>query len=276
MAVAHQLRVAILDALRRRDPTVLWPLDTFGPGNLLYFWLQAAGRVDRGEPTVVRATPNGRRWASWFPRVADQLVLETDQVPFFSRREVEGTYQGFGVDYTAGELRDFIDTYVLDSVPFQKLLNSARHDAELTINVRRGDYYSVPKYRGRYSFDVVEYVKTAVRASGPADRILIVTDDRAWCKEKLAWLGRSADVLYPSTRASAAYHLALLANSRRLILANSTFSYWGGYLSNRIHLDNHAQTWAPWFHSREWDGGAANQLDPGWSAIRDIPGGWDG
>ena len=47
----------------------------------------------------------------------------------------------------------------------------------LTVNVRRGDYYSVTRFRGMYSFDVAEYVRLAVarerhdrRTGGPAAR----------------------------------------------------------------------------------------------------------
>lgn len=59
----------------------------------------------------------------------------------------------------------------------------------------------------------------------------------------------------------------------RLILANSTFSYWGGYLSRWCFRDP-TQVVAPWFHILSDLGGAAWQLDPEWSVVRDIPSGW--
>lgn len=58
-------------------------------------------------------------------------------------------------------------------------------------------------------------------------------------------------------------------------MTNSTFSYWCAYISNVLHRDNYAEVYAPWFHARTIDGGRAYQLDPRWSVITDIPGGWD-
>lgn len=60
---------------------------------------------------------------------------------------------------------------------------------------------------------------------------------------------------------------------RALVLANSTFSYWGSYLSTWWHGRPESVV-PPWFLSRADNGAAAWQLDPTWSIIRDIPSGW--
>ena len=39
----------------------------------------------------------------------------------------------------------------------------------LTVNVRRGDYYSVTRFRGMYSYDIAEYLRVAVAESIAAD-----------------------------------------------------------------------------------------------------------
>ena len=51
-------------------------------------------------------------------------------------------------------------------------------------------------------------------------------------------------------------HFRALASARRLIITNSTFSYWGAYVSNVRYGDNHGLVYAPWFHRRDIDGGA--------------------
>lgn len=248
------------------------PQEAFGVGNLLYFWLQAAVRRERGEPTAVRRTARTVQWSSVF-EVGD-LVVAPEDVSFFSPREVGDVYQRFGVDFTPGDLEEFIASRLLGGLTG---LVPETPPADLTINVRRGDYYSVPEFRGRYSFDVVEYVRTALavaREAGEVRSVLLVSDDLAWCRLKLAPLLGGIDVRSPDPATPVPQQLALLAGSPRLVLTNSTFSYWGGHLSTHLHDD--ARVIAPWFHSRGWGGGAATQLDPRWSVIRDIPGGWDG
>ena len=150
--------------------------------------------------------------------------------------------------------------------------------------MRRGDYYSVARFRGMYSFDVAEYLRVAVAesvtADGPVGLLRVVSDDPDWCRLKLPFLaehaGRVEHLDAGQTVGRPHEHFRTLASSRRLVLANSTFSYWGAHVSNVVQADNHAQVWAPWFHRRDIDGGRAWHLDPRWSVVRDIPGGWDG
>lgn len=273
-------KAALLHTIRRGGTTVLIPADSFGVGNLLYFWLQASARRGRGEAVSVRWTDRMQPWGAWFPRIFDELLVSNADMSFLSRREVGRVYQEFGREFTREDVATFIEAFVMGAgSPFARLASATSTGADLTINVRRGDYYSIPKFRGRYSFDVVEYVGVALeaaRARAPVETILIVSDDPEWCRVKLARLGREAELRYPDAGTPVPQQLALLAASPRLILSNSTFSYWGAYLSNHLHRTNHAEVYAPWFHSREWDDGAASQLDARWSIIRDVPGGWDG
>ncbi len=163
------------------------------------------------------------------------------------------------------------------------LLEEVTPDADaglLTVNVRRGDYYSVTRFRGMYSYDIAEYLRVAVAesiaADGPVGTLRVVSDDPDWCRLKLGFLAEEAERVEHLAAARPHEHFRALASARRLVLANSTFSYWSAHVSNVLHGDNHAQVWAPWFHRRDIDGGRAWHLDPRWSVVRDIPGGWDG
>ncbi|PPF29237.1 MULTISPECIES: alpha-1,2-fucosyltransferase [unclassified Rathayibacter] len=278
MVTLGDVRSALLAPLRRRGTTVLLPGESFGVGNLAYFWLQAHARRGRGVPTAVRATRRTAEWAEVFPRVLEELVVPPAEMSFFSPRELGSVHQDFGVEFTADELADFVATMLLPpGGPFTALAAAARPAADLTVNIRRGDYYSVPAFRGRYSFDVVEYVDAALalaREREPVRSVLIVSDDLDWCRVKLARVLEGLEVRFPGAGTPVPQQLALLAASRRLVLTNSTFSYWGAHLGDHVH--GGADVIAPWFHSRAWNGGAATQLDPRWRVVRDLPGGWDG
>ncbi len=62
----------------------------------------------------------------------------------------------------------------------------------MTVNVRRGDYYSDPVFRGRYSFDIEAYLDVAlaraVEMAGPVDHVLVVSDGIEWCRARLGGL----------------------------------------------------------------------------------------
>lgn len=113
----------------------------------------------------------------------------------------------------------------------------------------------------------------------PSPEFHVVSDDVPWCQEHLGpRLGaRQVPVTYVTPEDTPGDHLAYLAGARRLILANSSFSYWGAYLSNVRHQDNHALVVSPWFHARLADGTpyGAIQLDPRWTVVTEIPGGWE-
>lgn len=46
------------------------------------------------------------------------------------------------------------------------------------------------------------------------------------------------------------------------------------HLSNALYGDNEHLVVAPWFHDRSMRSGEASQLNPAWTVIRHIPGGW--
>ncbi|WP_245306685.1 alpha-1,2-fucosyltransferase [Acidipropionibacterium timonense] len=167
---------------------------------------------------------------------------------------------------------------VLRSIPFSAALAQVpRNEKRVVINVRRGDYYSVPYNRGMYSFDIQEYIKVAIqRALDQQDipSIHLVSDDIPWCQLRLGWLNQIAPTTYESTSRTVLTDLAAIATANRLILANSTFSYWGAYISNILH-SNFDTVIAPRFHSRKSASTSAGQLDPRWTIIENIPGGWD-
>jgi hypothetical protein len=261
--------------LRTGDRTVLWTEPVQGFANLLYLWLVAASRRARGEDVVVRHSAVMDAWLPVLPRLGE-LTVGVSDVRFRDRRDL-GYHQAFGVDFSAEDLEAFVRGYLLGSPLLEDL--EPGDGTRLTVNVRRGDYYSSTRFRGMYSFDIAEYLRAAVAGSiaadGPLASLCVVSDDPEWCRIKLGFLAEHAEQIdYLET--GPREHFRTLASARRLVLANSTFSYWGAYVSNVVHADNHAQVWAPWFHRRDIHGGRAWHLDPRWSVVQDIPGGWDG
>jgi Glycosyl transferase family 11 len=265
----------LLEALRAGPNEVVWSPDIkMGLGNFLYLWL-AADRVNRrGGHAHVRIVAGMKDWFEDFPQVASDLVIEQTAVGLRDRR-VLGFHQGFGENFSIADLELFVRDYILSGPLLASPVDC--DPSHVVVNVRRGDYYSVERFRAIYAFNIVAYVQQAIREAAtdqPISGISIVSDDIDWCRDALGWLAKVAPLDFANGSSTPQENFRQLATARRLILANSTFSYWAGYVSNVIHVDNHAQVIAPWFHARLACGDRAYQLDPRWTIIKDLPGGW--
>lgn len=265
----------LVDAWRAGGPPVIWGADQkMGFGNFAYLWLAAHVRESALPGIRVRDLPGMEPWLRAFPAIAQRFSAPTPTIPRRAHR-IGGFFQGFDEEYTAEQLEGFIRRYLL---PAPALQRAARPDTgEVLVNVRRGDYYSVPEFRGNYSFDIAAYVAEALALQQrirPIERITVVSDGIDWCRLKLAWMEEIAPVAFRDGLGPIE-SLREIAGARRLVLANSTYSYWAGYISGVLHGDNHAEIVAPWFHERGVLGGRAYQHDPRWSVVEEIPGGWD-
>ncbi len=267
--------------VRRGPRTVLWTQPTAHLGNFLYDWMHAYDQRSRGEDMVCLRTPAMDRWLPVFGDRAADLLVEPEDVRLTDRRE-KGLHNEFGPHFDEHVLARFIQGFLepsgaldIDRVPATLRVT----DRDVVVNVRRGDYVTNADNWRNYGFDVEDYLRVALARSlevgGPVRRILVVSDGIEWCESNLAWLSSHCEVLdFENTGQPPEIHLGLLANAPRLILANSTFSYWGGYLS-AWRFGRPEQVVAPWFHIRSDADGGAWQLDPRWSIVRDILSGWE-
>ena len=91
------------------------------------------------------------------------------------------------------------------------------------INVRRGDFLNFPR---RHPVISASYIHKAAEMLPKVDTIFVVSDDLQWCKENIK-LPNTVFVTYE--RYKALWFLSLCQN---FVISNSTFTWWGAYLSN--------------------------------------------
>lgn len=272
-----RLRAVCASALvrvRRDQRIVYWPRPVMRFGNLLYLWLQADIQQRAGRDARVLLVDGFRGWEDAFPEAFGALCLAPEAVRFLDRREL-GTFQGFGTHYGADDMTHFVRRYLLPSPGLTGFRAVAEQGglvgaSTIVVNVRRGDYYSVPEYRERYGFDVRGYCLAAVREQlewRHAERVMFISDDVEWCLEGLGdEVGRLGLAVDAQADRDPQRDFASLCWSDRLILANSTFSYWGGYVST-VRAGESGLVVAPWFHARDWLGGKSFHLHPRWRII---------
>lgn len=174
-----------------------------------------------------------------------------------------------GRDFLKFEIPRFLDEVLLRGSSFPHRIAQMPQDA-LVVNVRRGDYYSVPEHRRRYGMDIRGYIRAAVDALPQPlpPRVILVSDDPAWCREHLGFLREIGPVQTLPGPHDMFQDLAQLAAARQLILANSTFSYWGGYLATcRPPGERPERIIAPLFFTRQYDDGVSPLLLDQWLAL---------
>lgn len=285
----QRIAARILGPLRRRGRRVIWTPDFMGFGNLLYLlhWAHTARAV--GHPLWVLTTPALDPWRTVFPELLE-LCLERDEVRWSDARIMPwseagraalppGFYDSITPLSPEEPFRDFISGYLLPGAR-RSMPRPNQDPHRLLVNVRRGDYYSHPTHLQQYGFAVAGYVEAAVRGSlahqGPVRSVRVVSDDVGWCRDHLTCLYElDAEITFSDPGDTAVSNFFEIADARRLVITNSTFSYWGALLSNLLHPGSEADIWAPRFFDRTRHGGRSPLLDERWSIIESLPGGWD-
>lgn len=129
-------------------------------------------------------------------------------------------------------LKDF--QFAVGDDEFKKLKADFWSNDMVSIHVRRGDYMkNISLYGGictdKYYHNSIEYVRTKLGNV----KLAFFSDDIEWVKKKLWYDG----AIYMDRNCFEQYHdwydMCLMSISRAVIVANSTFSWWGGWLNSR-------------------------------------------
>ncbi|WP_298745172.1 alpha-1,2-fucosyltransferase [uncultured Microbacterium sp.] len=239
-------------------------------GNHLYDWMWAFRHDRPRRPARVQHQPSMVPWLAEFP-LLDALTLPLATTPRLFA-DFRGSHEDiFGQHFTRAELARFCTALVASSSSFRTRLSRAADDVghrSVVVNVRRGDYYEHDFLQAAYGLDIEGYVGAslrALRAQGvPADEIVIVSDDLDWCLQHLPAV---VDLpLRPlAQRSSPLDDLAALAAARTVILANSTFSFWGAHIGAALHPDT--LVLAPPYHFIDDGVPDKKRFDPTWQVI---------
>lgn len=264
----------------RSSRDVLWTPPSLGGGNHLYMWMKAWSGQRAGRDSHVLRRPGMDEWIAMFPRLAPLTISEA-QVPFLASREV--VWFQHAHEFETGILRGFVEDVLAPSGDFSVLVDEAeasqRADGvQLVMNIRRGDYYTNPAFTARYGMDLRRYLDEVIEQVGVEGgaRALVISDDVEWAERSVAAWYPQIVVARREKKQGAFGDLAQLVAAPTLVLTNSTFSYWGGYLKtwrdgllpgDPARGPGRPRVWAPTFHARGLHGGRAYQLLSSWRTV---------
>jgi len=118
----------------------------------------------------------------------------------------------------------------------QKHLNLIKNKNSVAIHIRRGDYLNNPKVRCVHGILGEDYYKKSIsyvkkRVKNPF--YFIFSDDVELVKKTFSFFNRK-NYIFIDTKSSI-NDLHLMSNCKHFIIANSTFSWWGAWLSKNKH-----------------------------------------
>lgn len=268
MSLMTRTKAAVLEPLRRSGREVAWTTPWMGLGNYLMLGLWAHEVEGR---RILRHP--GYDMLDTFPVFASDYLIDANDVRFTDQRLAP--WSGGKSDRIRSweTLESFVNTALLPGSPIAHL--GTRDQGSLVVNVRRGDYYSVPEHRANFGMPIESYVETAIQRAleddGEPSSIVVVSDDIPWCRDHLD-LAKFAPVTFRE-QGDPTGDLATLIHAERLIIPNSTFSMWGGYIGDLANPGR--KVYAPWLFSRQMNGGRGEGHGRDWTVINEIPGGWD-
>ncbi|GAB2904239.1 hypothetical protein GCM10027027_20020 [Neomicrococcus lactis] len=210
-----------------------------------------------------------RDWLQEFPALKE-LTISREEVKFTMPRFSEWPIN-YGEDFTESDLNEFLERRLLSSEAFGAKISaasSAIDQHQLTINIRRGDYYSTP-FEEIYGIDIESFVAEAITHFDHFTSIRVISDDLEWCRTHSDMFPSNLPIHFGGVTPGVFGDLAALACSSKLILPNSTFSYWGGFLSDLLSQKRNKIV-VPEIHERYVDESRAWPLPAWWTRVNAI------
>jgi hypothetical protein len=104
-----------------------------------------------------------------------------------------------------------------------------------SIHIRRGDYLTDPLRKGTTNGNYVIAAIEKMQQEVKPEKWLVFSDDITWCQQHLASILDTTNTIYVdwNTGDKSIHDMHLMANCRHHIIANSSFSWWGAWLSKQ-------------------------------------------
>ena len=127
------------------------------------------------------------------------------------------------------------------------------------IHIRRGDYLNEPEFCNICGIDYYKKGIELILSDGQMHDFYIFSNDMNWCKENIAPLVGDNMIHYVTENKGklSCWDMFLMTYCKDLIIANSSFSWWGAFLNNNVkrviapdpwlnrdcEIDNYEKNW---------------------------------
>ena len=134
--------------------------------------------------------------------------------------------------------KELIETFAhpLPNSYNKQLIEEINSCQSVGIHIRRGDYLNEPEFRNICG---IEYYKKGIEmilSDKKPHSFYIFSNDMAWCKENIAPLVGENSICYVEGNIGkdSCWDMFLMTYCKDLIIANSSFSWWGAFLNQHV------------------------------------------
>lgn len=103
------------------------------------------------------------------------------------------------------------------------------------VHIRRGDYLNSPELMNICDLDYYKKAINEITKDGVPHAFYIFSNDIAWCESNICPLCENHKVIMVTENKckDSCWDMFLMTHCKDLIIANSSFSWWGAFLNNR-------------------------------------------
>jgi hypothetical protein len=161
----------------------------------------------------------------------------------------DGYYEGVwqAVDYYSN-VKDELRGVFAHPAPNEynkKLINEIMSSNSVGLHVRRGDYLAAPEFNGICDLDYYKKGIAEILKDNQNHDFYIFSNDIPWCKQEIEPLINGHNIIYvtENTGKNSCWDMFLMTYCKDLIIANSSFSWWGAFLNKKARKVIVPQRW---------------------------------
>lgn len=116
------------------------------------------------------------------------------------------------------------------------LASQIKNVSSVAIHIRRGDYLNAKSFMGICNLDYYKQAICYIEENIDNPVYFIFSNDIEWCAQNIAPLTKKSKIVFVTHNVgkSSYWDMYLMSCCKGMILANSSFSWWGAYLNKNL------------------------------------------
>lgn len=117
----------------------------------------------------------------------------------------------------------------------KNILKKINESETVGMHIRRGDYLYIPEFQGLCDLDYYQRAIKEIQVTNRKITYLIFSNDIKWCKENISPLVGKNEIIFVTENKgiNSCWDMFLMSQCDNLVIANSSFSWWGAFLNKR-------------------------------------------